>query len=59
MIRQRIKSFKVRPDAQRDFDVHTQASMRDMVWTGTCRSWCKSKALASDFDNSGVPAQLT
>lgn len=42
MIRQRVKSFEVRSDAQADFDTHTQKIMQDMVWTGTCRSWCKS-----------------
>lgn len=43
MIRQRVKSFNVRPDAQKDFNAHVQTSMQDMVWTGTCRSWCKSR----------------
>ncbi|KAG9496517.1 hypothetical protein J7337_011293 [Fusarium musae] len=41
MIRQRVKSFEVRVDAQEDFNIHTQTVMQDMVWTGTCRSWCK------------------
>ncbi|KPM36569.1 putative sterigmatocystin biosynthesis monooxygenase stcW [Neonectria ditissima] len=41
MIRQRILSFDVREDAQSDFNEHTQSRMRDMVWTGTCRSWFK------------------
>lgn len=41
MIRQRILSFDVRSEAQSDFDAHTQSRMKDMVWTGTCRSWCK------------------
>ncbi|KAF4995954.1 hypothetical protein FGRMN_4809 [Fusarium graminum] len=41
MIRQRVKSFEVRSDAQADFNTHTQKAMRDMVWTGTCRSWYK------------------
>uniref|UniRef100_A0A0D2Y6A0 Sterigmatocystin biosynthesis monooxygenase stcW n=1 Tax=Fusarium oxysporum (strain Fo5176) TaxID=660025 RepID=A0A0D2Y6A0_FUSOF len=42
MIRQRVKSFEVRIDAQNDFNTHTQKVMQDMVWTGTCRSWCSS-----------------
>ncbi|SCO55607.1 related to monooxigenase [Fusarium fujikuroi] len=41
MIRQRVKSFEVRADAQNDFNTHTQKIMQDMVWTGTCRSWYK------------------
>ncbi|KAH7009858.1 hypothetical protein EDB80DRAFT_838797 [Ilyonectria destructans] len=41
MIRQRILSFDVRSEAQSDFDAHTQSRMKDMVWTGTCRSWFK------------------
>ncbi|ETS84116.1 hypothetical protein PFICI_02141 [Pestalotiopsis fici W106-1] len=41
VIRQRVKAFDVRPEAQQDFDDHTQSIMRDMVWTGTCRSWFK------------------
>ncbi|KAF4888038.1 FAD-binding monooxygenase moxY [Colletotrichum fructicola] len=41
MIRQRIKSFDVRIEAQTDFDNHTQEFMRQAVWTGTCRSWFK------------------
>ncbi|KAG5800561.1 hypothetical protein H9Q69_000448 [Fusarium xylarioides] len=41
MIRQRVKSFEVRVDAQDDFNTHTQKVMQDMVWTGTCRSWYK------------------
>lgn len=31
----------VRHEAQEDFDKHTQTVMKDMVWTGACRSWCK------------------
>ncbi|KAF5597823.1 sterigmatocystin biosynthesis monooxygenase stcW [Fusarium pseudocircinatum] len=42
MIRQRVKSFEVRAGAQEDFNIHTQTVMQDMVWTGTCRSWCSS-----------------
>ncbi|KAK1542459.1 hypothetical protein CPAR01_05846 [Colletotrichum paranaense] len=41
VIRQRVKSFDVRPEAQSDFDKHTQEFMKNMVWTGTCRSWFK------------------
>lgn len=41
MVRQRVKSFTVKPECQADFDLHTQTLMQDMVWTGTCRSWCK------------------
>ncbi|OHE98473.1 hypothetical protein CORC01_06264 [Colletotrichum orchidophilum] len=41
VIRQRVKSFDVRPEAQSDFDRHTQEFMKHMVWTGTCRSWFK------------------
>ncbi|KAF7556447.1 hypothetical protein G7Z17_g1441 [Cylindrodendrum hubeiense] len=41
VIRQRILSFDIRCDAQSDFDAHTQSRMKDMVWTGTCRSWFK------------------
>lgn len=41
MIRQRVRSFDVKRYAQEDFNKHTQAFMKHMVWTGTCRSWCK------------------
>ncbi|KAH6884857.1 hypothetical protein B0T10DRAFT_531035 [Thelonectria olida] len=41
MVRQGVKAFNVRPDAQADFDEHTQTMMKNMVWTGTCRSWFK------------------
>ncbi|KAK1659954.1 hypothetical protein BDP55DRAFT_732822 [Colletotrichum godetiae] len=41
VVRQRVKSFDVRPEAQSDFDKHTQEFMKHMVWTGTCRSWFK------------------
>lgn len=41
MVRQRVKSFAVKPECQTDFDLHTQTLMQEMVWTGTCRSWCK------------------
>jgi cation diffusion facilitator CzcD-associated flavoprotein CzcO len=42
IIRQRVKSFDIRSDVQADFDKHTQTFMKDMVWTGTCRSWFKN-----------------
>ncbi|KAL4762854.1 flavin-containing monooxygenase [Aspergillus foveolatus] len=41
-VRQQIQSFSVRPDAQAEFDAHTQSYMSNMVWTGTCRSWYKN-----------------
>ncbi|KAF9883608.1 hypothetical protein FE257_003115 [Aspergillus nanangensis] len=41
MIRERVRSFSIRPDAQEDFDAHTQTQMQDFVWTGGCRSWFK------------------
>jgi hypothetical protein len=41
MIRHRALSFDVHADAQEDFDHHTRNFMKEMVWTGTCRSWCK------------------
>ncbi|KAL4816188.1 hypothetical protein BDW67DRAFT_185013 [Aspergillus spinulosporus] len=41
-VRQQIQSFSVRPDAQAEFDAHTQSYMLNMVWTGTCRSWYKN-----------------
>ncbi|KAM0323762.1 hypothetical protein ACHAQA_008699 [Verticillium albo-atrum] len=40
-VRQQVKSFTVRPECQADFDTHTQVLMKEMVWTGTCRSWFK------------------
>ncbi|KAH8663443.1 hypothetical protein BGZ60DRAFT_411320 [Tricladium varicosporioides] len=40
-ILQKAKSFDIRPEVQQDFDEHTQGFMKDMVWTGTCRSWFK------------------
>jgi hypothetical protein len=45
MIRNRAKSFDVRQEAQDDFNTHIQEFMKDMVWTGTCRSWCKEHNL--------------
>jgi len=43
-IHNKALSFDVRTDVQADFDAHTQNLMRDMVWSGACRSWCKSKS---------------
>lgn len=43
-IQQGVSSFHVREDAQDDFDSHTQRFMAQMVWTGTCSSWYKSKS---------------
>lgn len=41
MIRNRARSFDVRLEAQDDFNDHVRKYMEGMVWTGTCRSWCK------------------
>ncbi|KAK6205760.1 hypothetical protein LQW54_008244 [Pestalotiopsis sp. IQ-011] len=41
VVRQGVKAFDVRSEAQQDFDEHTQSVMQKMVWTGTCRSWFK------------------
>ncbi|KAH6692485.1 hypothetical protein F5X68DRAFT_250704 [Plectosphaerella plurivora] len=41
MVRQQAKSFSVRPECQADFDTHTETLMKNMVWTGSCRSWFK------------------
>lgn len=41
VIRERVESFDVRPEVQADFNEHTQNVMKDLVWSGTCRSWCK------------------
>lgn len=41
MIREGIEAVDVRIEAQNDFDAHTQAFMKNMVWTGSCRSWCE------------------
>ncbi|KAL2209886.1 FAD/NAD(P)-binding domain-containing protein [Sarocladium strictum] len=42
VIREDVKSFDVRPEAQADFNTHTQDAMNDLVWSGSCRSWYKS-----------------
>ncbi|KAJ4374979.1 hypothetical protein N0V83_002058 [Neocucurbitaria cava] len=36
-------SFDIREEVQADFDAHTQDTMKQMVWTGPCRSWFKSE----------------
>jgi cation diffusion facilitator CzcD-associated flavoprotein CzcO len=41
VIRERVRSFEIRQEVEQDFDCHTVELMRDMVWTGSCRSWCK------------------
>lgn len=43
VLRQRIKCFDVRKEAQEDFVSHTRAYMQNMVWTGSCHSWCKAQ----------------
>lgn len=40
-VQENAVSFTVREDVQRDFDIHTQAAMQNLVWTGRCRSWYK------------------
>jgi hypothetical protein len=47
--RERVAAFDVKKAAQDDFDEHTQAFMKEAVWSGSCRSWCKQPL---------VPAQL-
>lgn len=41
-VRENVASFDVWPEVQEDFDRHTQDVMKNMVWTGTCRSWYKA-----------------
>ncbi|KAJ6182618.1 hypothetical protein N7485_001260, partial [Penicillium canescens] len=41
VIRERVRSFEIRQEVEQDFDCHTVELMKDMVWTGSCRSWCK------------------
>lgn len=41
VLRQKVKCFDIRKEAQADFVDHTHAFMQGMVWTGTCHSWCK------------------
>lgn len=40
---QRASSFDVRQDVQDDFNQHTQQTMQNLVWTGSCRSWFKDE----------------
>lgn len=42
IIRERVRSFEIRQEVEQDFDRHTVELMKEMVWTGSCRSWCKS-----------------
>lgn len=42
VLRQKVKCFDIRKEAQADFVDHTHAFMQGMVWTGTCHSWCKT-----------------
>ncbi|ETI26084.1 hypothetical protein G647_02861 [Cladophialophora carrionii CBS 160.54] len=39
---QQASSFDVRQSVQDDFNNHTQSVMKDLVWTGGCRSWFKN-----------------
>jgi hypothetical protein len=39
---QQAASFDVRQSVQDDFNNHTQKVMKDLVWTGSCRSWFKN-----------------
>ncbi|WQF88077.1 Putative flavin monooxygenase, FAD/NAD(P)-binding domain superfamily [Colletotrichum destructivum] len=41
--RKDVKSFDVTQTAQNDFSQHTSEYMKDMVWSGSCRSWFKSE----------------
>ncbi|KAI1874170.1 uncharacterized protein JN550_002749 [Neoarthrinium moseri] len=41
--RENVKAFDVTQEAQGDFSMHTQNYMKDMVWSGACRSWFKSE----------------
>ncbi|CAK7232680.1 hypothetical protein SCUCBS95973_009184 [Sporothrix curviconia] len=43
MVAQDVAYFNVRADVQADFDSQTQATMQNMVWTGSCNSWFKNK----------------
>jgi hypothetical protein len=54
MVRQRVRSVDVRPDAQKDFSEHTQRFMKDMVWTGACRSWCENFWNSPNIRNTGL-----
>lgn len=39
LMNEKARSFEVRDEDQSDFDAHTQDVVKDMVWTGSCRSW--------------------
>ncbi|ETS85617.1 hypothetical protein PFICI_03642 [Pestalotiopsis fici W106-1] len=41
--REDVKAFDVTQEAQNDFSIHTQNYMKEMVWSGACRSWFKSE----------------
>lgn len=49
VLRQKVKCFDVRKEAQDDFVNHTHAYMQDMVWTGTCHSWCTAPSFTRCF----------
>nr|AET79193.1 putative FAD-containing monooxygenase [Claviceps paspali] len=42
-IRFGASTFDVRPEAQADFDRRIHSFMGNMAWTGSCRSWYKSR----------------
>lgn len=42
-INEQAVSFDIREEVQTDFDAHTQDVMKNMVWTGPCRSWYKGE----------------
>jgi hypothetical protein len=42
-IHEKAVSFDVHLEVQADFDAYTQELMKDMVWTGNCRSWYKGR----------------
>lgn len=42
MQREQIKSMSIKKNIQDAFNQYTQAVHKDLVWTGSCRSWCKS-----------------
>lgn len=41
-VRENVASFDVWPEVQADFDRHTQGVMKNMVWSGACRSWYRT-----------------
>lgn len=38
---EQIKSMSIKKHIQDAFNEYTQAVHKDLVWTGSCRSWCK------------------